>query len=244
MLRSVHNLGKFTIGARDGEIGQVHAFLFDGHTWVVRYLVVDTGKWLPGRKVLITPAALGRPDWENRVFPVDLTREQVKNSPDIDVDKPVSRQREVELHSYYDWAPYWGVGYGAVAPTAQPAMVDRQAVQEAAKGDPNLRSTREVKGYRIHATDDEIGHVDDFIVSDEDWVIRYLVVDTRNWLPGRHVLISPEWVENIGWEEQEVWVGVTKQAVKDSPEYDSSTPVSREYEEQIYDYYSRPKYWL
>jgi len=244
MLRSVNSLRKFSIGAKDGEIGQAHSFLFDGHTWAVRYLVVNTGKWLPGRKVLITPGALGQPDARGHVFPVDLTREQVKNSPDIDVDKPVSRQREAELHRYYDWTPYWGFGYGAGGPMVQPPMVDRAAIKEAAEGDPNLRSTREVRGYRIHATDGEIGHVDDFVVSDEDWVIRYLVVDVRNWLPGRSVLISPEWVENIGWEEREVWVSVCRQAIKDSPPYDPPAPVSREYETQIYDYYRRTRYWM
>ncbi len=243
MLSSIKHMEGFTLGARDGEIGKVHSFLFDGKSWVVRYLVADTGKWLPGRKVLIAAAELGEPDRRNRVFRVNLTREQIRNAPDIDTDKPVSRQRELELYRYYDWAPYWGAGYGAMAATARPQMVGQTAVEEAAKGDPNLRSTREVAGYHIHAADGEIGHVEDFIVSNKDWVIRYLVVDTRNWLPGRHVLIPPEWVEDIDWEEREVRVGVTRQEVESSPPYDASAPVNREYEAQMYDYYGRPKYW-
>lgn len=243
MLRSVKSLRGFTIGAKDGEIGRVHTFLFDGHRWVVRYLVVDTGGWLPGRKVLIASGALGRPDWHHRVFPVDLAREQVKHAPDIDTDKPVARQREIELHRHYNWTPYWGTPYGAAVPGVPPVSKEPRSIQEPVHGDPNLRSTREVIGYRIHAIDGQIGHVEDFIVNDEDWTIRYLVVDTRNWLPGRSVLISPEWVGDISWDAREVWVDVSKEAIEDSPAYDASAPVNREYEVQMYDYYGRPKYW-
>jgi hypothetical protein len=243
MLRSVRSLKGFIIGAEDGEIGRVHSFLFDSHNWAIRYLVVDTGGWLPGRKVLIAAAALERLDWHARIFPVQLTRRQIKDSPDIDTDKPVSRQREIELHDYYNWGPYWGRGYGAGAIPVPSAPKETEPLKAQAKGDPNLRSTREVLGYRVHATDGVIGHIEDFILSDEDWVIRYLVADTRNWLPGRSVLVSPEWVKDIGWEEQEVWVDVSRQAIEDSPPYDASAPVNREYEVQVYDYYGRPKYW-
>jgi len=243
MLRSTRSLGGFSIGARDGEIGQVHAFLFDDRSWAIRYLAVDTGRWLRGRKVLIAASALDRPDWHAHVFPVELTRQQVKDSPDIDANRPVSKQREAELHEYYNWAPYWGTGYGAAVLTVPPLKEGQKPSDETAREDVNLRSTREVVGYRIHATDGQIGHIEDFIVSDEDWVIRYLVVDTRNWLGGRSVLVSPEWVATITWEEQEVWVDVSKQRIEDCPPYDPSAPVNREYEVQMYDYYGRPKYW-
>jgi hypothetical protein len=237
-------LSDFAIGATDDEIGKVHSFLFDGQSWAIRYLVADTGTWLPGRKVLIAVTALGQPNWEGRVFPVALTKDQVKGSPDIDTDKPVSRQREIELHQYYGWAPYWGAGYGVpVGGAPVPPPVDPDKAKEAAKGDPNLRSTREVRGYRIHASDGEMGHVEDFVASDEDWVIRYLVIDTKNWLPGRSVLLSPEWVREISWDRQEVFVDVAKDTVKNCPPYDPSAPVNREYEIQMYDYYGRPKYW-
>ena len=243
MLRSLNNLTSFAIGATDGEIGKVHSFLFDGSKWIIRYLVADTGTWLPGRKVLIAATALGEPNWDGRVFPVALMRDQVKNAPGIEVDKPVSRQREIELHQYYNWAPYWGGAFGPVTMAAPRKAGSEKEVAEAAKGDPNLRMTREVKGYRIHASDGDIGHVDDFIASDEDWVIRYLVVGTRNWLPGRSVLISPEWVREIRWGEKRVHVEVARKQVEDSPPYDPSAPVNREYEIQMYDYYGRPKYW-
>ncbi|MBM4025681.1 MAG: PRC-barrel domain containing protein [Planctomycetes bacterium] len=246
MLRSVNNLEGFSLGAKDGEIGNVYSLIFDSQDWAIRYFVVDTGRWLPGRKVLISPNALERPDWQGRILHVNLTKDQVHNAPEIDTDLPVSRQRELELHRYYGWTPYWGPVHGVEAAPeryAQPQADRGVGVMVESVGDSHLRSTREVRGYRIHATDGQIGHVEDFILSDEDWVIRYLVVDTRNWLPGRSVLISPEWVTDIGWEEREVWVDVPKQTIEQSPNYDASAPINREYETRMYDYYGRPRYW-
>lgn len=244
MLRSTQNLLGVAIHALDGEIGRVYSFLFDDEKWTVRYLVVDTGRWLPGRKVLIDPTALGHPDWPGRIFPVNLTKDQIRHSPDIDTDRPVSRQREEELRKYYDWAPYWGVGYGLELPPGQYVEADRGTVAvENVRGDTHLRSTREVSGYRIHATDGEIGHVEDFIVTDDGWIIRYLVVDTGYWLRGRSVLIAPDWVRDINWDKREVWVDVARSAIEESPPYNESDPVNREYETQMYDFYGRPKYW-
>ncbi len=121
----------------------MHSFFFDDTNWAIRYLVVDTGRWLPGRKVLIAPTALGRPDWQGRVFPLNLTKDQVRSSPDIDTDRPVSRQREAELRKYYDWAPYWGVGYGLDLPPGQYVEADRGAVAvENGRGIPTCEAPR------------------------------------------------------------------------------------------------------
>jgi len=243
----MENLRGYAIGATDGEIGSVYSFFFDSQDWTVRYVVADTGKWLPGRKVLIAPSALGPLDREDRIAHVNLTKEQVKNSPDIDTERPVSRQREAELYTHYGWTPYWGTGYGmgSVPPAGYPqTQADQQAaVLEAEQPETTLRSTREVHGYRIRATDDEIGHVDDFLVDDRDWVIRYLVVDTGHWLPGRKVLIPPDWVTDVRWEERHVWVNVPRQAIEDSPPYDPSQPLDRRYEEQMHGHYGRSGYW-
>lgn len=245
MLRSIESFKSYVIGAKDDELGKVNDFLFDDISWTIRYVVADTGTWLPGRKVLIAVSALSQPDWQGRTLPVDLTREQVKNSPDIDTDKPVSRQHEIELHQYYNWAPYWAGGYEAVAmPAPPPGKPEAESTKQEVKGDPDLRSAREVTGYHIHATDGEIGHIEDFIISDENWIIRYMVVDTRDWLPGRRVLISPQWVTEISWEKSQVYVDITRRAVKESPDYDPTEPVNREYETRLYDYYGRPKYWI
>jgi hypothetical protein len=232
--------------ARDGDIGKVHDFLFDDAGWIIRYVVVDTGKWLPGRKVLLIPLVLDEPDWENRTLPVSLTKEQIKKSPDIDVDKPVYRQHEHALHEYYQWVPYWIASPHTIPPPPYPKGKEEDkdedpTVQE--KEDPHLRSTKEVSGYHIQATDGEMGHVEDFIADDTDWFIRYMVVDMRNWLPGKKVLISSGWIERVEWSESKVYVDLSRDMVKNSPEFDPSSPVNRRYEERLYDFYGRPKYW-
>jgi hypothetical protein len=250
MLLSINHISHYGIEARDGRIGQAHSFLFDDQSWIVRYLVVDTGGWLTGRKVIITPAALGKPKDTEKVFPVELTKKQVKESPDIDADRPVSRQQEIKLHEYYGWSPYWvgmfGMAYAPPATVLNQRADKEQAVrtEEAENSDPHLRSTREVIGYKIHAEDGQIGRVDDFIVHVDDWIIRYLVIDTKNWLPGRKVIAPPDWITDIRWADSEVFVNVTRDVVNESPEFDPAAPVNREYEIQLYDYYGRPKYWL
>jgi len=256
MLRSLKELFGYSIRATDDIIGGVHDFFLGDRDWTVRYLVVDTGTWLPGRKVLIAPEALEKPDWPSMTFPVNLTKEQVRNSPDIDTAKPVSRRQEEALRGYYDWPLYWGgfvppAGTGAYLPTPaeleripQPVRQQRSAaaVQERPE-DTHLRSAREIMGYHIQAIDDEIGHVDDFVLDDDGWRTRYFVLDTRNWLPGRKVLVSPDWVDAVDWNEHKVHVSLTKQGVEKAPEFEPDAPVNRQYEEMLYDYYGRPKYW-
>lgn len=191
MLRNVQSLVGNHVHATDGELGRVAEFYFDDHTWTIRYMVVDTGTWLSGRTVLISPGALGTPDWESKTFPVHLTQDQVRNSPDINTQQPVSRQHEVELSKYYRWPMYWENGFypGAVygmlplSPLSSMggsgAMMNDEASVQEPQGDPHLRSTEKVTGYYIHATDREIGHVADYIVDDETWALRFLMVDTR-----------------------------------------------------------------
>jgi hypothetical protein len=240
MLRSVKDLRGYTIRATDEDIGRVHGFLFEDTSWIIRYLVVDTGTWLPGRQVLISPLALGQPDWNANALPVALTKEQVENSPPILEDQPVSRQMESDLFAYYGWSPYWA---STTSVAALQSMEAEEKRRQAAQADPHLRSTREVIGYHIQARDGDIGHIDDFVAEDEVWTIRYLVIDTRNWLPGKKVLVAPAWAEAINWTEQSVEVDLKRETIKNSPEFNPSAPVNREYEVQLYDYYGRPRYW-
>ena len=241
MQRSVKSLHNYAIEATDGNLGAVYAFYFDDLLWTIRYLVVDTGAWLPGRRVLLSPTVIGEPQWELRQLPVNLTQEQVKNSPDMDTDQPVSRQYQITLHSYYAWPAYWTMMPAGVGALAIPPELMEEYTSET--GDPHLRSTQEVLDYYIHASDGDLGHVDDFIVNDEDWTIRYMVVDTRNWLPGKKVLVATEWITEVNWGESKVYVNLSQEAIKNSPEFDPSEPINRVYEEQLYDYYGRPKYW-
>lgn len=255
MLRSVDEMRGYTVEAADGDMGKVHDLYFDDRDWMVRYLVVDTGHWLPGRRVLLPTSAFGRP--KATVFPVKLTREQVRTSPSSEAHKPVSRQHEVELHRHYAWPMYWEgplvQGGPPPAELASPVQREKPIEGEPSRGIPagvdeegnhnHLRSVHEVTGYHIHATDGRIGHVDDFIAEDDEWAIRYMVVDTRNWLPGRKVLVSPEWIRDVRWESSEVEVEMGKEDIRNSPVFDPSAPVNRTYEERLYDYYGRPIYW-
>ncbi|MDY7108425.1 MAG: PRC-barrel domain-containing protein [Planctomycetota bacterium] len=213
MLRSLSEIRGYAIEAVDGRIGDAHDFLFDDQVWTVRYVVVDTGRWLPGRRVLVSPMAVARPDWKARLLPANMTKEQIESSPPISADEPVARQHEVALHEHYGWAPYWPIAgaYGLATGETPPAVVSEAAARKEAReavntrrqeADPHLRSSREVEGYHVQAVDGEIGHVEDFILDDAGWVVRYLVVDTRNWLPGRKVLVAPLWSENIDWEDR------------------------------------------
>jgi len=259
MLRSTKVLRGYTLRATDGEIGSVDDFLFDDEQWAIRYLVANTGGWLTGRLVLISPIVLGQADWEAQTLAVALTRTQIEQSPDIATDRPVSRQHEAELAQYYGYLPYWGgmgiwgagmtpytLGGGVVPPAVPPggATATERALASAPTehGDQHLRSVREVTGYHIRARDGAIGHTDDFIVDDETWAIRYMVVDTRNWWPGKHVLVAPEWIGAIDWGTSTVEVDLQRETIKQAPEYDPAM-LNREYESALYRYYGRPGYW-
>ena len=249
MLLSVKALKGYKIEATDGDIGKIDSFLFDGTTWVIRYIVVDTGGWLMGKEVVLSPHVFEQPSRDNRVIPVRLTRQKVSDSPDIDTAKPVSRRHELEIYKYWGWSPYWLDGYGMYGTEGgimtTPIDTGRtEETSENAKEENNLRSTREVIGYHIHAKDGLIGHVDDFIFDSDVWMIRYVTVDTRNWLPGKMVLVSTEWIKGINWDNMEVVVDLDKTQVKSCPAYDPAAPVNREYEVRLYDYYGRPKYWI
>jgi len=250
MLRSVNDLKGLSLRATDGEIGSVDQFYFDDETWTIRYLVVDAGSWLVGRMVLISPISLGNVDWAAKLLEVTLTRKQVENSPNIDTHKPVSRQHEAEFLGYYGYPFYWG-GTDLWGPVLHPAdLSERTATAEARSVpkqesiDRHLRSTNEVNGYYIQAVDGEIGHVEDFLVDEETWSIRYMVVDTQNWWPGKKVLVSPQWIESISWKESKVHVDLSRETIKDGPEYDDSGPVTRQYEELLFGNHDRGGYWL
>jgi hypothetical protein len=242
MLRSALTLKGYRLAATDGAFGKVADMLFDDEFWGVRYLVAETGRWLPGRKVLIPPRSLLQPDWPSQTFPVSLSRKQIEDGPTIDADQSVSREHETRLHEHYGWQMYWS---GPTAMGAWPAVVARSqaAEQKLEKGENHLRSLNEICGYHIQARDGSIGHVEDLIVDDEHWWMTYVIVDTKNWLPGRKVLISPAWVREFAWADRRVVVDMTREQIKESPKYDPSAPVNRAYEEQLYDYYGRPAYW-
>lgn len=265
MLHTVKELHGLIVGATDGEIGDVTDVYFDDERWVARYMVVETGGWLRGRKVLISPMSVRDVDWDGEVMNVNLSQQQVRGSPSIDTDKPVSRQHEIDYYNYYGYPNYWeganlwglgvypmpwvGASGEARQPSPQPAddTFTRQRQQrmdrEREPADSHLRSGKEVIGYEIMATDGPIGSVEDFVFDEKSWAIRYIVVDTHKWLRGKHVLLSPEWIDTVSWSEHEVYVKVAREAVETSPEYDPSRRLSRQHEAALYEHHGRPTYW-
>jgi hypothetical protein len=242
----------YEIAARDGAIGSVDDWLFDQRSWTVRWAVIDTGRWLPGRRVLLPPQVLGTPDVWQRAFAVDLTRQQVEESPDASLDEPVSRQHEIALYEHYGWSPYWslampgdlGIVAAGMPPETRPEYArEKPGAGGPYRGDPCLQSVRDVVGYRIEASDGMIGDVDDFLIEASGWQIRYVVVDTGRWLPGKTVLISPLWIDGIAWDERRVRVRVTRAAVENSPGYRPEMAIDRDYEARLHDYYGEPLYW-
>ncbi len=253
MLQKAKDLLGMAIVATDGIMGDIEDFYFDDTHWTIRYLVVNTGSWLEQHQVLISPHSITRFDLIKHQLQVNLTREQVQSSPDIDTHKPVSRQQETALADHYGFPYYWSfpvlVGdpfYPASiefrAPVVAKEEVEASLKVEEESGDPHLRSLKDVTDYAIAAADGEIGHVADFLIEEESHVIRYMVVATRNWLPGDKVLIAPNWIEEISWEDEKVSVRLSKEAIRNSPVFDENA-LNRAYEEQLYRYYNQSTYW-
>jgi len=251
MLTNKH-VRDFTIRALDGELGTVTDIYFDDETWAIRYLVVDTGGWLGGRQVLISPMSVVNTDWAAEQLDVSLTKRQVEHSPKINTHQPVSRQHEAAYLGYYGYPYYWGgpnlwgtafypTGADISTTASMEATPDRVRRESA---DCHLRSDRDVTGYYIEAADGEIGHLDGFIVDDEAWAIRYVEVATRNWWPGKKVLISPAWIERVSWDNSKVYVGLSREAIRNGPEYAESMPISRDHERRLHLHYGQPPYWV
>jgi len=251
MLTNATFLKGVAIQATDGELGTVDQFYFDDETWAIRYLTVETGGWLDNRQVLISPFSILHTDWPAKRLDVALTKKQVQNSPGIDTHLPVSRQHEAAYNRYYGYPYYWG-GPFLWGPEPYPAGLTIPAAYTEAMADgidrestdSHLRSTEAITGYHVEATDGEIGHVDGFVIDGEAWAIRYVEVATRNWLPGKKVLVSPAWVERVSWAESRVYTGLSQEAIQSCPEYLLSKPLTREYENRLYVHYGRPPYWL
>jgi hypothetical protein len=243
MLLASEVLG-LAIEAKDGRIGRVSDLLFDDRGWTIRWAVVDTGDWLPGRSVLLPPSRLAVADLDRSVLRVDLTRAQVQQSPELSHDLPVSRHYEQVIFDYYGWSPYWVPGFPGFTPFEPPlyAAGEKPMPLEPA-GDPDLHSIVDTKGYTVEARDGAIGHVEDFLVEDHAGAIRYVVVDTRNWWPGKKVLVAPHWVESIRWSERVIHFDTTRARISAAPQYDRKT-LGRDYEERLHAHYDMPTYWL
>jgi hypothetical protein len=218
MLVSTDHLEKYDVVAIDGEIGSLRGFFFDETSWRIHYFILDTGSWLPGRKVIISPQAFKRFDHDEKKAYVSLTKEKIESSPEVNEDEPLSQDLSARTDRYYNWSG--GLGTST-----------------------RLQSTRDLIDSYIDAQDGDLGHVEDFIVDLESWEIRYMVVDTANWWPGKKVLISPRWIQSLKWADKKVHVDLTKEQIKNSPEYTPGEIPARDYEERLYGHYGRSGYW-
>lgn len=258
MLRKLKNLEGFSIHGRDADLGKAKDFYFDQHRFVLRYIVVDTGGWLKHEQTLISTDAFEKINYENKEILVDLSTEELEEGPGIDKNKPVSKVMEEKVVKHFDWPLYWTAPHPSDGPAIQAGnamreklfkfdeLTDEEKQAEEEEIESNLRSLNEIRGYHIQAQDKEFGHLEDLFVDEENWMIRYLLIDTRNILPGKDVLIAPEWIRNISWNKEKIYVNKTKEEIKNAPEYKeekSDYLVDREYEEDLYNHYNEIKYW-
>jgi len=248
MLYQAKTLHGYKLNSLEGEIGKIKEFYFDDHFWTIRYLVADTGNWLMDRQVLISPHALGVVNNDAQNIAVKLSKKQIEDSPPLKSDRPVSRQYEESYYKYFAVPAYWNgpymwgyYGFPSGGPNREKLP---QSTKARTKWDSRLRSTHDVSGHHIQAKDGEIGHVEDFIIDDETWAIRYLVVDTQNWWEGKMVLVSPRWIDRISWDESKVFVNLSRATIKQSPEYIEGSPLSREYEVALHQHYNVQGYWV
>ena len=247
MLRSISEIIGYTFFAKENDVGKCKDLLFDDQFWTVRHMVADTGGWLIDKKVLISPVMVQKTDWQMQSIFLDITREQLEECPLLMEDEPVSREHEKKMLKHLNYPYCWTNNGPEIIPhmpekSAQKA--DEEILEELEleeQKENHLRSFKEVKGYDIEASDGNLGHVEDFILEDKTWAFRYVVVDTRNWLPGgKKVIFSLSWVKEVNWELSTLFLDVSKEQVENSPEFDPEQPVNIEYETRLYDYYGRP----
>ena len=255
MIRSAREMRKFEVATTDGRVGSIDDFYFDDERWAIRYVVADTGGWIAGRRVLISPLSIDRTDWTEQRLLLSISRDRVMESPGIDTHQPVSRRHERDYLDYHGYPYYWGHAglWGALTvpmiPTAEEMAAHRAHADAAerkahADGDTHLRSASEVAGYAIHAADGELGHVKDLLFDDQNWAVRYLVIDTNNWWFGKQVVVAPEWITGISWPERTVSVAVTRQQIRAAPPYDRAQHLDRQWEVAYYQHLAQPGYWV
>lgn len=244
LIRTMALMG-FKLASLDGEIGKVKEFFFDDRHWAIRYLVANTGEWFSFKQVLLSPYALLAVNMEKHNIAVNLTRKQIEESPAWDSDKPVSRQFEEVYYGHYGWPTYWNGPYmwGYYPYPMRDSDKWIKSAQDEKTWDAHLRSTIDVTGHHIQANDGEIGHVEGYIIDDETWAIRYLIIDTRNWWPGKKVLVSTQWIERVSWPESKVFVNLSREAVKKAPEYTDDSPLTRDYEATLHKHHDTKGYW-
>ncbi|MDP3294642.1 MAG: PRC-barrel domain-containing protein [Nevskia sp.] len=254
MLHRMDKLIGLRVVASDGEVGTVGDVYFDDYRWAARYLTVETGSWLDSRKLLISPLAIDSVDYEQGTIGIRLDRQQVRDSPDIDTRRPMSRQHELGYFNYYGYPDYhsgpllWGLTPYPMVPDEASLPLTISALVEVANTDAerdvsHLRSAGDICDFVLHATDDVIGHFEDFILESDSWALRYVVVETSNFWVNKHVVVPVQWITRIDQTESQVHVDVPSAQIREAPEYDPAIALSRDYETQLFGHYQRQGYW-
>jgi hypothetical protein len=256
MLLVASALTGYDIEATDGVIGTVNDFLFDDTDWTLRWLVVDNSTWLAERRLLLHPQSIRTTAYERRALTVALTKTQIEGSPHIRRDQPVSQQMELSLYDYYGATPLWeGGGYfggGAIAsPLSSPPIYGQTVmgppnaeVLDRDERDPHLRSIAAVTGYHVKAKDGPIGHLEKIMIDDSRWDAHYLIVDTKNFWPGKRVVLSPRAVTEVDWLRHEIRLNLSREAVRSSPEWDPADIIDTQFETRLLNHYNWPTYSL
>jgi hypothetical protein len=245
VLHRTNELFRFDLRSLDGNLGKIEDLYLDDRYWAVRYLVVETEGWLVQRRVLVSPRAVMAVDIHSDTIATRLTKAQLAASPSPDEHAPVSRQFEIAYNEFYEYSPYWigPLAWGAYSAPRPPE--DAAPLEEKESWDNHLYSAKDLTGftrYRVLAADGHLGHVVDLVVSEVDWIVRYLVVNTRGWLPGKHVLVPPHWTK-VDWETATLTLDLSREVVKAAPAYNEGVPIDREYEAKLFGHYCREAYW-
>ncbi|WP_054635235.1 PRC-barrel domain-containing protein [Thalassobacillus sp. C254] len=258
MLFPAKDLVRFSIEATDGDIGKVDDLFFEEDNWTVRYMVVNTNPWLPGGKVLISPISIESVDLSEGVVRVDLTKDQIKDAPDIDSSEAISRQKEEEYHQYYGFSYYWPfAGYWGHHAYARDLAslgsddlankVKEQDTEENEQEGPKLRSAKELTGdwtgYNIVAYEEAAGNVSNLLIEDKTWKVRYMVVSSSKMFSSKEVLLSTDWVNEVDWVNGDIHMNVNKEEIEQAPDYETGNPVERSFEEDLYSHFKKENYW-
>jgi sporulation protein YlmC with PRC-barrel domain len=246
MLDKAKALLEYKLNCMNEEIGSVKGFYFDDRHWAIRYLAADTGPWLPGRQVLISPHAVNTVSRERHRVVLGVTRRQIEDAPSLDPEQPVSPQFEEAYHTFHGWPKYWRGPYtwGSASRPDRARRHQTQGTDVEAGWAPRVRRTSDVNGAYVQTTDGEMGHVEDLIIDGDTWAIRYLIISAQNWWPGKRVLVSPQWIQRVMWERWEIFIGLSGETIRQAPEYSDHLLVTREYETRLHGHYGRRRYWL
>ena len=245
MLRQFNDIQGLPLIASDGDFGRVRDVLVDTGTWIARYVLVDSGSRIPERAFIVPPSEIEVAREDGEALRVSLTQGQIEKSPLLPPDRPVSRQEEERLHTYFGWQPYWvdelpPESHTPPVPQGDQMTGDRQAQstpQDPPPGETHLRSSREMVGYHVQANDGQVGRVSDMILDDESWAVRYFVIDAGEALLSKKLLLAAHLIDRVSFDQFSVFVDLEADQAKGSPEFDPTVPVDKEYEEVLRDYF-------